>query len=101
MSLAGEFRSDNAAPAHPAVLEAIAAANAGGAGAYGNDDWTRRADAWFKDQLGGHVESFLVWNGTGWGAFLADGAAAPSDLRYYRLDADGRRVRRQYPGRSF
>lgn len=65
MSLAGEFRSDNAAPAHPAVLEAIAAANAGGAGAYGNDDWTRRADAWFKDQLGGHVESFLVWNGTG------------------------------------
>ncbi len=65
MSLPGEFRSDNAAPAHPAVLDAIAAANAGGAGAYGNDQWTQRADAWFKDQFGGQVESYLVWNGTG------------------------------------
>lgn len=65
MSLPGEFRSDNAAPAHPAVLEAMAAANEGGAGAYGNDQWTKRADAWFKDQFGGQVESYLVWNGTG------------------------------------
>lgn len=65
MSLPAEFRSDNAAPAHPAVLDAMAAANAGSAGAYGNDPWTKRADAWFKDQFGGQVESYLVWNGTG------------------------------------
>ena len=65
MSLPGEFRSDNAAPAHPVVLDAIVAANEGGAGAYGNDQWTKRADAWFKGQFGGQVESYLVWNGTG------------------------------------
>jgi len=65
VSLPGEFRSDNAAPAHPVVLDAITAANADSAGAYGNDLWTRRAEAWFKDQFGGQVESFLVWNGTG------------------------------------
>lgn len=65
MSLPGEFRSDNAAPAHPVVLDAIVAANADSAGAYGNDPWTRRAEAWFRDQFGGEAESFLVWNGTG------------------------------------
>jgi len=65
VSLPGEFRSDNAAPAHPVVLDAIAAANEGGAGAYGNDQWTKRAESWFKDQFGGQVESYLVWNGTG------------------------------------
>ncbi len=65
MSLPAEFRSDNAAPAHPVVLDALAAANEGSAGAYGNDPWTRRAEAWFRDQFGGQVESYLVWNGTG------------------------------------
>ena len=65
MSLPGEFRSDNAAPAHPVVLDAMVTANDGPAGAYGHDFWTEQASAWFKDQFGGDVESFLVWNGTG------------------------------------
>jgi threonine aldolase len=65
MSLPGEFRSDNTAPVHPAVLAAITEANHGGSGAYGDDSWTRRADAWFRDQFGGDVEPFLVWSGTG------------------------------------
>lgn len=65
MSLPREFRSDNAAPAHPAVLEALARANTGSAGAYGDDPWTRRALEWFRDQFGGETEAFLVWNGTG------------------------------------
>jgi threonine aldolase len=60
-----DLRSDNTAPAHPAVLEALAHANAGVAGAYGDDPWTRRAEAWFRDQFGGDTEAFLVWNGTG------------------------------------
>lgn len=60
-----EFRSDNTAPAHPAVLEAIAAANAGSAGAYGADEWTERATQWFKAQFGDDAESFLLFNGTG------------------------------------
>jgi threonine aldolase len=65
MALPREFRSDNAAPVHPAVLEAITRANEGSAGAYGNDPWTARAQEWFKAQFGGNTESFLVWNGTG------------------------------------
>jgi threonine aldolase len=65
MSLPGEFRSDNAAPAHPRVLAAMAEANVGAAGAYGDDAWSARADGWFRDQFGGDAEAFLVWNGTG------------------------------------
>ncbi|WP_116999423.1 threonine aldolase family protein [Desertimonas flava] len=35
-----ELRSDNAAGAHPRIIEAIAAANVGSALAYGDDEWT-------------------------------------------------------------
>ena len=65
MALPREFRSDNAAPMHPAVLEAIGRANEGSAGAYGSDPWTARAQEWFKSQFGADSEAFLVWNGTG------------------------------------
>lgn len=65
MSLPREFRSDNAAPAHPAVLDAIVAANEGAAGAYGADRWTRRAGEWFKSEFGDKAGAYLVWNGTG------------------------------------
>ncbi len=65
MSLPREFASDNTAPAHPAVLEAMAAANHGPAHAYGADAWTARAVAWFRDEFGGETEVFPVWNGTG------------------------------------
>ncbi|WP_454790871.1 threonine aldolase family protein [Mycolicibacterium lutetiense] len=37
------FASDNAAPAHPKVIDAIVAANAGAAASYGNDPATQRA----------------------------------------------------------
>jgi threonine aldolase len=65
VSSGGEFRSDNTAPAHPAVLEALNRANSSPAGAYGDDEWTRRAESWFRDQFGSECQSFLVWNGTG------------------------------------
>jgi hypothetical protein len=38
-----DFASDNHAGAHPEVIEAIAAANAGHVGGYGADGWTERA----------------------------------------------------------
>ena len=57
MSLPREFASDNTAPAHPAVLEAMAAANHGPAHAYGADAWTAQAVAWFRDQFGGDTRS--------------------------------------------
>ena len=37
------FASDNAGPAHPKVIEALAAANEGWAGAYGADPLTEQA----------------------------------------------------------
>jgi threonine aldolase len=58
------FASDNAAGVHPAVLEAIAEANAGHAFGYGHDDWTERVEQLFRDQFGADARAFLVWGGT-------------------------------------
>jgi len=65
MSLPREFASDNTAPVHPAVLEALGAANHGPSPAYGKDPWTARAIAWFREQFGPGTAAFPVWNGTG------------------------------------
>jgi threonine aldolase len=59
------FASDNYAGAHPAVLEAVAAANADHARAYGADPWTERVEQRLRDQFGADARSFLVFNGTG------------------------------------
>lgn len=58
------FASDNAAGAHPAVLEAVAAANHGHALAYGDDAWTRACESAFRE-LFGDVATLLTFNGTG------------------------------------
>jgi len=59
------FASDNAAGAHPKVIDAIVAANTGHALAYGSDPWTAQTEAMFRDIFGPTSEAFLVWNGTG------------------------------------
>lgn len=59
------FASDNYAGAHPAVVEAVAAANVGHAVAYGADPWSERAEALIQQQLGDHARAFFVFNGTG------------------------------------
>ena len=59
------FASDNAAGAHPLVLEAISAANVGHALAYGDDRWTHRASEMFNDLFGRSVSTLLTMNGTG------------------------------------
>jgi threonine aldolase len=61
----GSFASDNAAGVSPAVLDALAAANHGPALAYGDDDWTRRAEAALRDRFDAPVESLFCWGGTG------------------------------------
>jgi threonine aldolase len=58
------FASDNYAGAHPAVLDAITAANGGWAQAYGDDVWTARLRERLRELLG-DVETFPVFNGTG------------------------------------
>jgi len=59
------FASDNAAGAHPAVIEAVLAANTGHALAYGDDAHTRECSARFRDLFGADVTTRLTFNGTG------------------------------------
>ena len=59
------FASDNNAGVHPAMLEAIAAANAGHVPAYGDDPHTEAAVAAFRRLLGPQAEVFFAFNGTG------------------------------------
>ncbi|GAV32218.1 MAG: low specificity L-threonine aldolase [Anaerosomatales bacterium] len=59
------FASDNASGAHPAVFEALLKSNEGHAYAYGDDQWTREAEAVIKRHLGENARPFFVFNGTG------------------------------------
>jgi len=65
MRLPREFASDNTGPVHPAVLDALQAANSGPAVSYGDDPWTARLNDWFRAEFGSGTEAFPVWNGTG------------------------------------
>lgn len=58
------FASDNYAGVHPAVLEALAAANDGPAKAYGDDELTAAARQRFKKLLGNRAEAYFVFLGT-------------------------------------
>jgi threonine aldolase len=81
------FASDNYAGAHPAVLEAIAAANGGHQIAYGEDVYTAKLQEIMKRHFGERAEAFPVFNGTGanvlslqsilprWGAVICSATA--------------------------
>ena len=57
------FFSDNAAPAHPKVIEAIAEANRLDT-AYDGDEWSKRLDGAFSDLFGREVRALWVTTGT-------------------------------------
>src|SRR4051794_17680816 len=57
------FFSDNAAAAHPKVLEAIAAVNRVDT-AYDGDEWSQRLDGAFSELFGVEVRAFWVTTGT-------------------------------------
>ena len=57
------FFSDNAAAAHPAVIEAIVEANQLDT-AYDGDAWSKRLDCAFSDLFGTQVRAFWVTSGT-------------------------------------
>lgn len=59
------FVSDNAAGAHPLVLEALTRANSGHALAYGQDPYTARAQTKFCELFGADVVTKFVYGGTG------------------------------------
>ena len=59
------FASDNYSGAHSEVLAALAAANGGHVGAYGNDPYTERFQEVVKQHFGEQAHAWPVWNGTG------------------------------------
>ncbi|MDD8013030.1 MAG: beta-eliminating lyase-related protein, partial [Acidobacteriota bacterium] len=65
MTLDTTFGSDNHSGVHPRVLEAIAAANAGPAVAYGLDAHTEAAMARFREHFAKNIDVYMVFNGTG------------------------------------
>jgi threonine aldolase len=58
------FASDNNAGVHPAIMQAISDANAGHAVGYGDDPYTAKAIATFKQHLGDDIDVYFVFNGT-------------------------------------
>ncbi len=81
------FGSDNQSGVHPEILAAIASANGGHVGAYGDDPYTERLQAVIADRFGEGAEAFPVLTGTGgnvialqsmiprWGAVLCSASA--------------------------
>lgn len=59
------FASDNNSGIHPELLSCIADANSGHTIAYGDDDYTRKAEHEFRENFGPSAEVFFVLTGTG------------------------------------
>jgi threonine aldolase len=76
---ARSFASDNAAGAHPAVVEAISRVNVGHALAYGDDDETRVCERRFGELFGRDVVTLLTFNGTGANVLALTTLARPGD----------------------
>jgi threonine aldolase len=58
------FSSDTAAPAHPAILEAMLAASKGPSPSYGSDPWTAAARKALRDVFETDLDVWLVSSGT-------------------------------------
>lgn len=89
------FASDNYAPAHPAVLEALVAANEGHAVSYGEDRWTEHLAEVVWHHFGEHAVAYPVFNGTGANvvslaaALPRWGSAIVTDVAHLHTDENG------------
>lgn len=57
--------SDNWAPVHPEILNAVIEANSGYAASCGNDLWTAEAQKVIQNAFQSQCKIFMVRNGTG------------------------------------
>ncbi len=94
------FASDNAAPAHPEVIDAIVKANAGAVASYGNDDATRRAAEAVKAAFDSpDAEVLFALTGTAANIIALTAAVRPwqeilcSDIAHLLIDEAGGPVR--------
>jgi threonine aldolase len=81
------FGSDNQAPAHPAILEALHEANSGNTPSYGDDPWTARAQELFREHFGPAARAFPVFNGTGANVLALCSLLRPQDAVLCARDA--------------
>ncbi|MGV0769206.1 threonine aldolase family protein [Mycobacterium syngnathidarum] len=94
------FASDNAAPAHPTVIAAIAEANNGAVASYGNDDLTQRAAEAVKATFDApDAEVLFAFTGTAANVIALASAVRPwqeilcSDVAHTLFDEAGGPVR--------
>ena len=73
------FASDNAAGADSRMIDALNAANVGGAAPYGEDPWTQRATDGFRDLLEADVEVLFTYGGTGANVVALQSVLAPHE----------------------
>jgi threonine aldolase len=73
------FASDNSATVHPAVMQAMTAANTGHAVSYGEDRWTREAVETIRRHVGPDVSVFFVYNGTAANVLAVDACTHSTD----------------------
>ncbi len=73
------FLSDNASPAHPDVLTALAEANDGYEAAYGQDSVTYKAQTLFKEQFGDSCAVFFTSTGTASNVIALKSILAPCE----------------------
>ena len=99
-AVSAAFASDNAAPAHPKALEAIAAANDGPAPSYGTDPVTRRATERLRAVFDSpQAEVLFAFTGTAANIIALSAAVRPwqeilcSDIAHSLLDEAGGPVR--------
>lgn len=57
--------SDNWSPVHPDILRSIEGANSGYAPAYGNDEWSKKAERAFRAEFGRGSHTYFTFGGTG------------------------------------
>lgn len=73
------FASDNVAGAHPAVIEALSAANVGSVRPYGDDPWTVRAVDGLRELFSPDAEVLFTYGGTGANVALLQSVLLPHE----------------------
>jgi threonine aldolase len=73
------FASDNWAPAHPEVMDAVVRANNAPVPSYGGDPYTREAETLIKEHFGSTAQPYFVFTGTGANVLSLESCIRPYD----------------------
>ncbi len=92
-----DFSSDTSAPAHPAVIEALARANTGNAPSYGGDDLTARIKSLLSSIFETDIEIWLCASGTASNALALSCFCPPTGAIFCHEEAHIERDERGAP----